>query len=280
MSRFAPTPIDDELETGPLLLAERDEFAYAVRNDMAEAFAAGMDKHLRRAHYRRPEDGQSVAHYVTTLYFDSEEREIALACEHGSDNVKLRAREYLDRRGEVEVTEPLLWLEVKARLGAKTRKVRFSIPTREVPGFLNEGVITRQMIALQRSRWGESAEEVFREILDLCRKTEGPLRPDCLANYRRRAWEHSEGTMRITLDTELAYYRPPSNLFSEIRTLSEAVSGPPVRRAEHSIIEIKLLDEGPTWLHQLLRAAGVGPKDHQSPYSKFLAASRAVAGEA
>jgi hypothetical protein len=258
---------------------ERREYVYAVGPELGERFADAVSEHLRVDVYR-PQLGVSApAHYVTTLYFDSARREIARACESGVDNVKLRAREYCDRSDEHGVwREPLLWLEVKARTGARTRKLRFGIPKGDVPPLLTRGLITPRMIEQQRARWDASAEALLAEIAVLCSKTKGPLRPDCLAHYRRWAWQDEAGDTRVTLDTELAFCRPPPALFRDITSLGEAVAGSQVIQAEEAIIEIKLRGECPAWLRELLRETGLEPAVSDGvPYSKFLAASRAVA---
>jgi SPX domain protein involved in polyphosphate accumulation len=258
--------------------AERRELVYIASLDVAESFAAEVNEHLALDPNNLLAKQPSASHYVTSLYFDSASHEIAHACAHEHDSTKLRAREYFDRSSERGiVTEALLWFEVKARMGAHTRKLRFSIPTDEVQAFLSEGVISERMIALQRTRWGASAEAVLEEISKLCSRTAGPLRPDCVAHYRRRAWQDQDAHTRVTLDTELAFYRPPANLLREVFSLREVVTGEPVLRADHCVIEIKLHGERPAWLRALIDASNLEPEPTSgAPFSKFLAASRAV----
>jgi SPX domain protein involved in polyphosphate accumulation len=258
--------------------AERRELVYIASLDIAEPFAAAVNDHLALDPNNLLATTPSASHYVTSLYFDSVSHEIAQACAHEHDSTKLRAREYFDRSSDRGiVTEALLWFEIKTRIGAHTRKLRFSIPTDEVHAFLSEGVISERMIELQRKRWGTAAEGVLEEISKLCRRTAGPLRPDCVVHYRRRAWQDPDAHTRVTLDTELAFYRPPTNLLREVFSLREVVSGEPVLRADHCVIEIKLHGERPAWLHALIEASQLEPAPTLvAPFSKFLAASRAV----
>jgi hypothetical protein len=141
---------------------ERREHVYIANSEAAEPFAAGVARQLAPDPRNLQARDADTAHYVTTLYFDSANHDIAHACASDDENVKLRAREYFDRTVENEITsEPLLWFEIKARVGASTRKLRFPIPTSEVGAFLEDGLITERIIELQRERWGRSAEQLF-----------------------------------------------------------------------------------------------------------------------
>jgi SPX domain protein involved in polyphosphate accumulation len=259
--------------------AERRELVYIASLDVAETFAAVVNEHLALDPNNLSARQPGASHYVTSLYFDSASHEIAHACASEPDSTKLRAREYFDcsSSGHGIVAEALLWFEVKVRVGTHTRKVRFSIPTDEVQAFLSEGVISERMVELQRQRWGTSAEAVLEEIAKLCNRTAGPLHPDCVVHYRRRAWQDKDASTRVTLDTELAFYRAPANLLREVFSLREVVTGEPVLRANHCVIEIKLHGERPQWLHALIEATNLQPEPASgAPFSKFLAASRAV----
>jgi SPX domain protein involved in polyphosphate accumulation len=204
--------------------------------------------------------------------------------------VKLRAREYYDEHPDLtEVVtsragfvrrDPLVWLEVKARIGVSTKKVRFSLPSSEVSVFLSEGVISEATLAEQRSNWGPDADEVFAQIGELCTNTHGPLRPDCMAHYRRRAWQDPSGSIRITLDTRLGFYRAPVDMFSksqEFVSLRDLVTGPPIVRLPQYLVELKLRGEQPEWLRALISSTKLErARAGQRTFSKFLAASHAV----
>ncbi|KIG18986.1 hypothetical protein DB30_06597 [Enhygromyxa salina] len=287
-----------DVRNDALIFADRVEDKYFLAPAQARAFVDGVTKQIGE-HRFRGDNANTLprpVHYVTTLYFDSQTREIARACERGDDNVKLRAREYYDEhpdltevvtsRSGVIRREPLVWLEVKARVGASTRKVRFSLPSDEVSRFLSDGVISEQTLAQQRSNWGPDADQVLEQIAQLCTQTEGPLRPDCLAHYRRRAWQDPSGSMRITLDTRLGFYRAPADMFnrsgepggiSEHTSLRELVSGPPITRLSQYLVELKLRGAQPEWLRALVSATQLEPaRVGQRTFSKFLAASHAV----
>lgn len=262
------------------MFEERSEQVYFLRAESTQRFIEGVSAHLDVDAFGRKESDptESPAHYITTLYFDSDTQEIARACEGGTEGVRLRAREYYDHLPEQGIRrEPLLWLEVKTRNGASTRKVRFAIPSHEVQTVLSDGVITERMLHFESRAWGQSAEAVLREIAELCMHTAGPLKPDCMAHYRRQAWQDTDETLRITLDTELAFHRPPANPFQGGLTLAEAISEPPVARLLHSLVEIKARGEPPDWLRNLIADVGLDPaREGSGSFSKFVAASHAV----
>jgi SPX domain protein involved in polyphosphate accumulation len=262
------------------LFEERSEHVYLLRAESTQAFIDAVSAHLDIDSFGRSESDPSEppAHYITTLYFDSDTQEMARACEGGTEGVRLRAREYYDRLPEQGIRrEPLLWLEVKTRSGTSTRKVRFAIPSHEVQAVLSDGVITERMLHFESHAWGESAEAVLREIVELSMHTAGPLKPDCMAHYRRQAWQDADETLRITLDTELAFHRPPANPFQGGLTLAEAMAEPPVARLRHSLVEIKARGEQPDWLRNLIAEVGLEPAlEGLGAFSKFVAASHAV----
>lgn len=268
------------------MFEERSEQVYFLGTSSTERFIAGVSEHLGVDSFGRtgtdPSPSESPAHYITTLYFDSDTQEVARACEGGTEGVRLRAREYYDRLPEQGIRrEPLLWLEVKTRNGASTRKVRFAIPSHEVQTVLSDGVITERMLQFESRTWGQSAKAVLREIAELCMNTVGPLKPDCLAHYRRQAWQDTDETLRITLDTELAFHRPPANPFQGGLSLAEAIAQPlaepPVARLRHSLVEIKARGEQPDWLRNLIAEVGLDPaREGPGTFSKFVAASHAV----
>jgi SPX domain protein involved in polyphosphate accumulation len=260
--------------SGSTLFEARSEHVFFLGDERTQAFidcvAANLD--VESFHRREGDANEPPAHYITTLYFDSDTQEIARACETGTDDVRLRAREYCDQWPEHQIRrEPLLWLEVKTRTGASTTKIRFAIPSDEVQAALCDGVISAQL-DFQGLAWGPSANAVLHEITQLCLRT-GPLKPDCMSHYRRRAWQDACETLRVTLDTELAFYRP---CWSGT-TLADAIIEPPVARFDHGLVEIKARGEQPSWLRELIVEAGLEPAlEGPRVFSKFVAASHAV----
>jgi hypothetical protein len=80
----------------------------------------------------------------------------------------------------------------------------------------------------------------------------------------------------VTLDTELAFYRASVDVFHQLGSLRDLIKHrTPVLRADHCVIEIKLAGEQPEWLSELVAASKL-ELSSAKPFSKFLAASRAV----
>lgn len=270
------------------MFEERSEHVYFLAPCHVQTFVQRVGEHLGAEFFHSEGSVRSEppAHYVMTLYFDSDTRAIAQACTNSDRSVKLRARQYYDQDPELGIRlEPLVWLEVKTHAGDSTRKLRFAIPAEEVQACLRNGVITESMIRFQRRAWGPAAETALEAITELCRQAAGPLRPDCLAHYRRQAWQDADDTVRITLDTELAFHPVPAPLFERGMTgttLNDVVSEPPVARLPLCLVEIKVrervpLRASPSWLHELIMDVALEPaRDGQQTFSKFLAASRAV----
>lgn len=262
--------------TRELDVKDRREYVFAVDLEVTEHFAEVVAANLPIDPHRNRDDGSHL--YITTLYFDSRDHAIARACENRSDNIKLRAREYHDRGGDLSgLPEPMLWFEVKARTGARTRKLRLSVPTVDASTMLREGAVDSWLLQLHEDDNEADNEAMLREIIELSSKAIGPLQPDCLAHYRRRAWQDPTGATRVTLDTELSFHRARSEFFTSYTTLADVLQDP-VLRVEHGVIEIKLRGECPAWLHEVLSSINIelGPNTNIQ-YSKFLAASAAVA---
>jgi hypothetical protein len=262
------------------MFEERSEHVYLLRAESTQAFIDAVSAHLEVDSFGRDESDptEPAAHYITTLYFDSDTQEMARACEGGTEGVRLRAREYYDRLPEQGIRrEPRLWLEVKTRDGTNTRKVRFAIPSHDVHAVLGDGLITERMLQFESRAWDQSAKPVLREIAQLCMHTAGPLRPDCMAHYRRQAWQDADETLRVTLDTEVAFHRPPANPFHGGLMLADPSAEPPVVRLGHDLVEIKARGEPPDWLRNLIAEVGLEPaREGLGTFSKFVAASHAV----
>ncbi|MCA9698449.1 MAG: VTC domain-containing protein [Myxococcales bacterium] len=265
------------------MLARRSENVFFLASESMVDFVADVDARLQAERFPGVDDPDAPmpAHYVTTLYFDTEERAIARACAQGDDNVKLRAREYSDYGPDRVRHEPHLWLEIKSRHGEETRKVRVSVPHEDIRKVISEGVIAERSLdpGASASSWSMSNRRLSRELDELRTHTDGTLRPDCLARYRRLAWQDEAGKIRITLDTELSFYRAPSDMLGRPRRLETVTSSDPAGRLDCNVVEIKLVGACPDWIEQLcLDHSMVTAQEQGRRFSKFLAASRAVHG--
>ena len=85
-------------------------------------------------------------------------------------------------------------------------------------------------------------------IAALCASCGEPLAADCLVNYRRFAWQDETGTLRVTLDQELAFFRPPADLWTRDWALVRATLGTAVAKEKRMVLEVKTRAEPPAWL--------------------------------
>jgi hypothetical protein len=268
-------------EADARLTAERVERKYLLPFDRVQELATAISGRLQ--HHRFTGAGANglpgPRHFVTTIYFDTPARD-QFRADHRR-HVRVRAKEYYDLHPslaelasdprQVVRYQPLLWLELKWKEDDRTGKRRVGLPKRQLPALFGNGVITPEMIALQRDQ-GEAGLAVLRELASLCERYDEPLRADCLVNYRRLPWQDREGELRVTVDVGLAFYRPPADLWQRQHALVRETLGPPVGHLDAAVVEIKARAALPPWLVQLLDVLGARP----AAFSKFEAASGAV----
>jgi hypothetical protein len=268
------TALATQLERDARMTAERSEAKYLVSAEHAQILVAEIANHVAR-HHHVGEGANALPdpqHHVTTIYFDTPSRALYRAAKSQTAHLKLRAKEYYDvHLGLLETAtdpyqlvryQPTLWLELKSRDGVHSGKQRIALPKRDVPAFFAR---VREPMA------GDPARE---SVAALCASLGEPLAADCLVNYKRMAWQDPAGELRITLDRDLAFYRPPDDLWTRERALVRTALAPAVAKEARRILEIKLRAEPPSWLVSVLEQLGLEP----SPYSKFEAASSAIHG--
>ena len=274
-------------EADARMTADRREDKFLVPVAQARALATELDRRLV-SHRHRGEGANTLPaahHYVTTIYFDTPSRALyRAAVTHGDNHLKLRAKEYYDVHTDLTETatdarqlvrfQPVLWLELKHKDQAFTGKRRIGIPKQDVPAFFTEGRITTEMVDIQTQAYGSDARAVLDAVADLCAKCAEPLRADCLVNYRRTAWQDEAGELRVTIDTGLAFYAPPDDLWSRSWALVRPTLGSAVASEQRRVLEIKSRAALPAWLVEALAANHIRP----AKFSKFEAASAAIHG--
>lgn len=282
-----PPALAEPSEHDARMTAARDEIKFVVAQDAQARLALALGARL--PHHRFVGEGANrlpgAQHYVTTVYFDTDARDQYRAALADSEhNLKMRAKEYYDVHpslaelatdpSQIVRYQPVLWLELKSKHGVRTGKQRIGIPKRDAPAFFAQGLVTAEMIALQRPGYGAAGERVLREIADYCRGFAQPMRADCLVNYRRLPWQSQDGALRVTLDVDIAYYAAPSDLWQRSTALVRETLGPARLRERVGVLEVKAHGAAPAWLHTLLDELGA----QRRPFSKFEAASVAMHG--
>jgi hypothetical protein len=265
------------------MTADRRERKYLLPRSAYQNFYRALEAHLT-AHRYAGEGANRLPgpqHFVTTIYFDTPSRvQYRNALHDVLNNIKIRAKEYYDEHpslaevassaDEMVSYRPWLWFELKRRAGQRTEKHRFRVSKAEAASFFDGAVSA----ALATAAHGREAEELGR-IAEHCRALAEPLSASCLVNYRRLAWQNESSTLRVTMDLGVAYYAPPSDLWTRARALTRASLGAAYGGEPALVIEVKLRDSFPTWLAQTLHAAGAV----ETPFSKFISATRAVYGD-
>jgi VTC domain-containing protein len=256
------------------LVADRDETKYFFPRDAALAFAREVARRLAPHRYtgERANTLPHAHHFVTTIYFDTPSRaHFAAAQRDPTHNVKLRAKEYYDVHpslaelatspSEIIRSQPWLWLELKRREGARSRKLRWRLLKRDAAA----------LFAGEAPPAAESPEAI--EIVDYCRGLNEHLEPSCVVNYRRAAYQDADAGLRVTLDAEIAYFAPLSDLWAPA-PLERGRLGTPRAIETGTLVEIKSLRGSPDWLNGALADAGVPAL----VFSKFAKATQVVHG--
>lgn len=281
-----PAQLADERMT-----SDREEAKFLVPSDRAGWLAARLTEHL--APHRFTGEGANhlpdASHRVTTIYFDTPGRtHYRAAVGDVEHNVKIRAKEYYDLHSslaelatdpdEIVRYQPWIWFELKRRDGARTMKHRFRLPKRQVPECLAGGQVVPDALALSSGELASSEGERagIQEIIEYCRGLDEPLSAVCLVNYRRLSWQDRDGALRVTLDSDLAFFRVPDDLWQRRRPLVREELGEPRGRQPQAILEIKRRGAEPAWLAPILADA----KAWAVRYSKFAAAAGAVQASA
>ena len=272
------------MSSAPSITHDRVELKFKVSAARASAFARGLAAHV--SEHRFEGEGANrlprARHYVTTVYFDTQSLDLYRAVRSSDDNLKVRAREYYDvhpellelatHANQVVRYSPVLWVEIKGKHQGRTYKRRIGIPKTDVSAFFERGEVSEAMHALQVQKRGSKADDVIAELLDLRTRYSEPLRPSCLVNYRRTAFQNAAGNVRITLDQRLACFAPTEDLLLQPKPLLREYLGRPRYEEPSFILEVKLTGEMPGWLEQLMKTAHA----QQFAFSKFVTASESV----
>jgi len=255
------------------ITSDREETKYLVSHHEKRALVAALNERLPR-HRHRGEGENNLPgpeHFVTTVYFDTPSlAHFREATRSGDHHVKLRAKEYYDVHpslaelatdaDEVLHRSPYVWLELKRRAGSRSQKQRVRLERRTVPSWLSSAPVPL------------AADGDAPAILAYCQSLTEPLVPSAVVNYRRASWQSADDSLRVTLDTELAFFEAPPGLWN-LPSLSRSSLGRPRQRETELLIEIKRHGCAlPAWLARRARLA----RARAVPYSKFVRAIESV----
>ncbi|MET0342484.1 MAG: polyphosphate polymerase domain-containing protein [Polyangiales bacterium] len=261
------------------MTADRDELKFLLDRARLDRFLGAVSRHLP-VHRFTGEGANALPDpesFITTIYFDTASNaQLRAALENSQQNVKIRAREYYDLHASLAelATDPIqcihykpwVWFEIKRRDGGRTQKHRFRLNKREVPSFFRgeHAAFSREI--------HDDAE--LASIVAYRRTLTEPLVPSVIVNYHRIPFQDASGSLRITVDLDVSFYRPPADLWTRTHALVRGTFGAPVEVERRALIEVKSRGSIPEWLRSALAAGEV----QSSSYSKFARGGRAVHG--
>lgn len=268
------------LDSAARMVADRDELKYVVPSDQANELIDDLSRLL--SPYRYHGAAPDTHAYATTVYFDTPHRELYRAAMTEPLHVKIRAREYYEvpiegphaeRDALAGAASGVVWLELKARDGRRSRKRRACVPKHELPrwfaAFGPNGV---------ESPFGEARDGGAAAIADELRRVSEELRgalvPSVVVNYRRLSWQDASDSLRVTLDRDVSAFAPPAEPWGDREVLSRERLGAPALEERCCVLEVKSRGALPSWVNDVLRTHGAT----EVQYSKFAVASRAVHG--
>jgi hypothetical protein len=205
---------------------------------------------------------RASAHGVLTVYFDRMDRSLSIGALRRPDHcTKVRVREYLDG-------SPHLWIEVKTRSGAWTRKWRYRLDKASLGPLLRSGEL--KDLPAAGSPCGTCALEAAEAFGRLREVAGGRLVAVGAVTAGRTAFRLPDLPFRFTLDRNIAYYRVPAGLYETRNSARPADLGVPVRRESCAVLELRHGGTVPEWCRDVV--AGL----ERTEYSKFRTLVRAV----
>lgn len=222
--------------------------------------------------------------YITTVYFDTRDhRFYQRAAQDYDDNVKIRVREYYYRTRDGAalragskgtspiVTEGVCYVELKQRCRGEVTKKRFALEKTALESLLRGDDVWDFLV---RANPG-SSREVLKDAYDALRGylVRYAVEVTSVVNYRRKVYQKDECDLRITLDDQVAVYRPFRGLYTVVDALTREQLGAPIRESDRVILEIKSPGEYPGWLVDLLKAFSA------QRLSKFTTSVRLLLGD-
>lgn len=244
------------------------------RTEIKHVFPAGKGEELRtRLRALRPGAGERrTGGWVSTVYFDLPDRRYSReALARPESNLKIRLREYFT--DDPSPCAPFVWLEIKERDGAASRKSRFQIHKRMVGGFLEGELDLAAILTCQDA--AADLDRVVEAVQRLHELAVSPLAPVGAVRYRRCSLQGGDPCARLTLDREISFHPAPTGLYEAHGALDGGALGPPIWVDGAAVVEVKHHGAAPpAWCRAYVGA------EPPVEYSKFLLLARLAAAEA
>lgn len=181
---------------------------------------------------------------ITSLYFDTADFAMiqdSLARKHGKEKVRLRT--YAQ---QPTVTSPA-FLEIKQKIDGVGYKYRVKTTPQEA------------LQSFSQTKGTISQDDRLVAQLGLLQERYGLIGPRMLISYKRQSFKGiSNPAIRVTLDTELAYAEVDQLLLTSSQSQ-------PLLPQDQLIMEIKVEEQIPTWLQEILTSHGL----EESSFSKY-----------
>ncbi len=249
----------------PSLVVKRMERKYKVEQNDVPAFLDALSSKMKVSEYIL---GRPVVQ-IATVYLDTPDFHYAKrALNNSSMSIKLRAKDYSYRvQGALE-TSNFCWVEIKSRDGISTEKWRFPMSKR-VFGQLYRGRDVSKAVAssARKKSYSKQAVENYKRFQSHIHERE--IAPSTVVTYSRRVFELEAWKLRLTVDSNVRYYKAPADPYSYLKTIVPEKLGEPIGTEDDVIVETKSANGVPGWLWSLLRAC----KSAQE-LSKFASSSK------
>ncbi len=246
------------------------------RTEIKHVFPAGRGEELReRLRALRPGgEERRTAGWVTTVYFDFPDRRLTReALARPETNLKIRLREYFT--DDDRPCSPFVWLEIKERDGAASRKSRFQLHKRLVGSFLEAAELDLAAVLTCQDGGADldRAVDAARRLHALARTQ--PLAALGAVRYRRFSVQGGAPAARLTLDRQISFHAAPPGLYEAHAALDADALGSSAWTDEVAVVEIKHHGATPpAWCRSVLEARPA------VEYSKFQLLARLAAAEA
>ena len=211
----------------------RFELKYLISLRQAEGIKASLRKYMIPDVY-----GNSEGKYkIENLYYDSPDFRCFWEKENGVKfRRKLRIRHY--ETGDVMTEEAPVFLEIKQRIDRVTQKRRVALAYIDALALCNDRNIPE---------FNQKDQSIIAEIFDMLWRYQ--LVPAIVLRYNRQAFIGSiyDAGMRVTFDTDLTFQVYPLHLHEHRSSL-------PFLSDERVIMEVKVNEQIPHWLTELIAA--------------------------
>lgn len=206
---------------------KRVETKYLIRTERLAGFLAALDQYVVADDF--------ASSTISSLYFDTNDFAMiqdSLAKKHGKEKIRLRTYD------EDPSLDSPVFLELKQKINGVGYKYRVATTYLEALSQIE-----------QPDKYNPADQQLFHQLSVLGQRY-GRIEPQMLIRYKRRSFKGRQDKMvRLTLDSDITYC-PSQGLDTKGSAFSLL---PP----HYLMLEVKVADEMPTWLADLLNQHGL-----------------------